>query len=278
MLTLYDSPLSPFCRKVRMVLELKGLEFDAITESGADDWGRFNRRAEIPILLHDEFVVLNSADIVGYLDESFPETPVLPRDPRRRAVARFWERTADTLVDAIVTNMAIWTWAEIGPRPEGLLEANRAEIRDVYDDLERALRNRHFICGDLSIADLSLFPHLSAAWHLELRCDPDRHPSVVEWQRRMRQLEICRADLERVRQWWKNRSTSSLETDKVNWGMHRLELYLAQGFHERLIEDIRRHRVLWSVGPHRNSLRAGRPPEMTSAHSGTLPASATRAP
>jgi hypothetical protein len=138
-----------------------------------------------------------------------------------------------------------------------LLEANRAEIRDVYDDLERALRNQHFICGDFSVADLSLFPHLSAAWHLELRCDPDRHPSVVEWQRRMRQLEICRADLERVRQWWKNRSTSSLETDKVNWGMHRLELYLAQGFHERLIDDIRRHRVLWSVGPHRNSLRVG---------------------
>jgi hypothetical protein len=81
MLTLYDSPLSPFCRKVRMVIELKGLAFDAITESRAEDWGRFNRRAEIPILLHDELVVLNSADIVSYLDEAFPQAPVLPRDP-----------------------------------------------------------------------------------------------------------------------------------------------------------------------------------------------------
>jgi glutathione S-transferase len=256
MLTLYDSPLSPFCRKVRMVLEYKQLDFVTVDQSTAEDWGRYNRRAEIPILLHDDLVVLNSADIVSYLDESFPQMPVMPRDPRRRVVARFWERTADTLVDAIVTNMAIWTWAEIGPCPKGLLEANQAEIRDVYDDLERALAGEDFVCGELTVADIALFPHLMAAWHLELRCDPARHPSVAAWQQRMRRLEICRADIERVRKWWANRADSALETDKVNWGMQRLELYLAQGFHKRFVNDIRESRVLWSVGPRRNSRRA----------------------
>jgi hypothetical protein len=63
--------------------------------------------------------------------------------------------------------------------------------------------------------------------------------------------------------------------------MHRLELYLAQGFHERLIDDIRQHRVLWSVGPNRNSLRAG-PPEPGGAASwgpsGALSPSTTRSP
>jgi glutathione S-transferase len=256
MLLLYDSPLSPFCRKVRMVLEYKHLSFQSIVNSTARDWGRFNRRAEIPILLHDDVVVLNSADIVTYIDESFPEIPVLPRDPRTRALARFWERTADTLLDAIVTNMAIWTWAQIGSRPVGLLEASQAEIRDVYDDLERALRERRFVCDELTVADLALFPHLMAAWHLDLRCDPGRHPAVAAWQQRMRDLEICRFDIERVRAWWRTRAASSLETDRVNWGTHRLELYLAQGFHDRFVEDIRADRVLWSVGPRRNSLRA----------------------
>jgi glutathione S-transferase len=256
MLVLYDSPLSPFCRKVRMVLEYKQLAFDTVVDSRAQDWGKFNRRAEIPILLHDDLTILNSADIVSYVEDSFPEVPVVPRDPKRRVVARYWERTADTLVDAIVTNMAIWTWAEIGPRPEGLLEANQAEIQDVYDDLERALGDKPFVCGELTVADMALFPHLMAAWHLELRCDPARHPAVAAWQQRMRHLEVCRADIERVREWWKKRTDSSLETEKVNWGTHRLELYLAQGFHERLVDDIRQDRVLWSVGPRRNSLRA----------------------
>jgi hypothetical protein len=58
MITLYDSPLSPFCRKVRMVLEHKQLEFVTVDESTAEDWGRFNRRAEIPILLHDDLAQL----------------------------------------------------------------------------------------------------------------------------------------------------------------------------------------------------------------------------
>ena len=30
MITLYDSPFSPFARKVRMILEFKGLEFEAV--------------------------------------------------------------------------------------------------------------------------------------------------------------------------------------------------------------------------------------------------------
>jgi glutathione S-transferase len=256
MLTLYDSPLSPFCRKVRMVLEYKKLAFDTVDESTAEDWGRFNRRAEIPILLHDDLVVLNSADIVSYLDDAFPEFPVRPSDPRHRVRVRAWERTADTLLDAIVTNIAIWTWADIGPRPAGLLEANQEEIRDVYDDLDRDLGDQQFVCGDLSVADFALFPNLIAAWHLELRCDPDRHPRVSRWLDRMRNHELCRADMERVRKWWKNRTASTLETDKINWGTYRLELYLAQGFHERLFEDIRQNRMLWSAGPRRNSLRA----------------------
>src|SRR5215471_10314259 len=131
MLTLYDSPLSPFCRKVRMAMEYKKLSFSTTQESTAEDWGRYNRRAEIPILLHDDLVVLNSSDIVAYLDDAFPDRSVYPPDPRRRVAARAWERTADTLADAIVTNTAIWTWADIGEPPQGLLEANQAEIQDL---------------------------------------------------------------------------------------------------------------------------------------------------
>jgi glutathione S-transferase len=258
MITLYDSPLSPFCRKVRMVLDYKRLEYGTVDESTAEDWGRYNRRAEIPILLHDDLVVLNSSDIIACLDHAFPDSPVYPADPRRRVVARAWERTADTMADAIVTNTAIWTWAEIGSRPEGLLEANQAEICDLYDELEAALGEQDFVCGELSIADFALFPHFIAARHLDLRCDPDRHGRLSRWLERMRNHELGRADLERVRAWRKNRANSTLETERVNWGTYRLELFLAQGFHRRLVGDIESGRVLWSVGPRRNSLRAGR--------------------
>jgi glutathione S-transferase len=242
-----------------MVLEYKQLDFITVDESRAEDWGRYNRRAEIPILLHDDLVVLNSSDIVPYLDDAFPDRSIYPSDPRRRVAARAWERTADTLADAIVTNTAIWTWAKIGNCPEGLLAANQAEISDLYDELQAVLGDYGYICGELSIADLALFPHLMAAWHLDLRCDPEKHGRVARWLGHMRNHELGRADIARVRSWWKNRTNSTLETRRINWGSYRLELYLAQGFHRRLIDDIENDRVLWSVGPHRNSLRAAHP-------------------
>ena len=78
MLKLFDSPLSPLARKVRMVMEYKRLDFEVVDESTAEQWGRYNRRAEIPILGHSEWVLANSADIVSYLEDVFPDLPVKP--------------------------------------------------------------------------------------------------------------------------------------------------------------------------------------------------------
>lgn len=256
-IVLYDSALSPFCRKVRMVLELKGVEFKSISNPSLRELGHLNDRAEIPILLHGDLVVVNSSDIVAYLDHAFPKDPVYPSHPAKRVLARRWERVADTLVDAIVTDLAIWNWANIGSMPEGLRAAGQRDIGEIYDELERDIGEQSFICGALSIADLALFPHLAAAWHLDLRCSSAHHPGVTAWVKRMRDVPVCRKDLERVRAWWaKFRSGeatgSKLDRERVNWGTHRLEWLLANGHAEWFARQVQNDRVLWSVGPSRN--------------------------
>jgi glutathione S-transferase len=47
--------------------------------------------------------------------------------------------------------------------PDGLLEAGRADLRIVYVELNKELAGRQFVSGPLSIADISLFPHLASA-------------------------------------------------------------------------------------------------------------------
>ena len=162
---LFDSAFSPFARKVRMVLELKGLAFqvkDGLLKSSRAELEAVNGRAEVPTLVDGDTIVVNSSDIVGYLEHRYPDPPVYPRAPDVRVHARAWERTADTFIDPILVDISYWKWAERpDTMPTGLLEAARGDLSLVYDALEAELTEREYVSGSLSIADLSLFPHIA---------------------------------------------------------------------------------------------------------------------
>ena len=151
MLKLYDSAFSPFARKVRMVLEHKGLEFEAIDgllKSNHAALKAVNGRIEVPVLVDGDVVVVNSADIVAYLEFRYPANPVYPEAPAARVHARAWERAADTFIDGILINISYWKWADRqDTMPAGLLAAARADFRQVYSALDRELAHREFVSG-----------------------------------------------------------------------------------------------------------------------------------
>ena len=91
MIKLYDSAFSPFARKVRMTLEYKGLNYEAIDgllKSNRAALKAVNGRIEVPALVDDGIVVVNSADIVAYLDYRYTEKCVYAADPAARVHAR----------------------------------------------------------------------------------------------------------------------------------------------------------------------------------------------
>ena len=167
MIKLYDSAFSPFARKVRMTLEYKALNYevvDGLLKSNHAALKDVNGRIEVPVLVDDGIVVVNSSDIVAYLDYRYPSKTVYPDDPAARVHARAWERIADTFVDPILVDISYWKWAERSDKmPDGLIEAARADLRIVYDALNEELAERQFVSGPLSIADIALFPHMSSA-------------------------------------------------------------------------------------------------------------------
>ena len=61
--------------------------------------------------------------------------------------------------------MSIWAWPTHNRRdepPGDLLEAGRGELMQLVAELEGAIGDSGFVCGELSVADLSLFPHVSS--------------------------------------------------------------------------------------------------------------------
>jgi glutathione S-transferase len=247
---LYDNAFSPFARKVRMALEHKGLRaeiVDGLRKDNRELLAAVNGRVEVPTLVDGDVTVINSSDIVGYLDHRYPEKPLLPADPKLRVKARSWERCSDTLVDAILIDISYWSWTRRpDSMPEGMLDAAQRDMERVYDALERDLgHGGDVVCGALSIADVALFPQLSAGKLLGVPFSKERHPHVAAWLRRMSTSPIGAADLARTRAFLASPDRSHLELDKIFWRGDRIEWVLARGFHRWFVGEIEADRVLW---------------------------------
>ena len=249
MLTFYENAFSPFARKVRLVLEHKGIDYepvDGLTKANRDRLEAVNGRVEVPAIDHDGVVVINSSDIVAYLERVFPERPVYPSDAPGWVRARAWERCSDTVVDAILIDISYWTWA-IRPdsMPDGLLDAARRDLDVVYASLERALDGNEFVCGEVSVADMALFPQLSATKMLGVPIDGERFPNLLAWYRRCRGEPLFRGDLERTKAYLANPAALDVEREKLFWRGDRIEWILARGYHEWFVKEIEEGRVIW---------------------------------
>lgn len=194
---LYQFEISPFCDKVRRVLAYKGLAFK-IHEIRFAELGRLRKTVsptgKFPALDHNGRIIVDSSDIVRYLDEAFPQKPVIPADPRDRALAHLLEDWADESLYFYEMTMR-FTWPEnakvwapellkaesgflkrFGPRmvqgqlkktvtTQGIGRKDKAQIlKEVgahLDALSVLLGPREFLAGlSLSVADIAVFAQL----------------------------------------------------------------------------------------------------------------------
>jgi glutathione S-transferase len=54
---------------------------------------------KVPVLVHNEKPVAESLVILEYIDETWKENPLLPKDPFEKSTARFWARFVDEKVN-----------------------------------------------------------------------------------------------------------------------------------------------------------------------------------
>src|SRR5215469_12289029 len=101
MLALYHNDMSLCAQKVRVCLAEKGLEWEnrhlvlRAAEHQQPWYRKLNRRAVVPTLIDGDKVIPESNVILEYLDETFPDPPLAPRDPFGRARMRLWTKQLD---------------------------------------------------------------------------------------------------------------------------------------------------------------------------------------
>ena len=189
MLVLYDAARCPYCARVRIALAEKGVDYEPVPIDLDDRPGWIyekNPAGRVPVLEEDEGLCLpESAVIMEYLEDRFPDPPLLPRDLEARAAARLRIFRFDDFGDAYYAVR----------RGE---ETARADLADRLEDLEVAVRRDGYLGGNAyGLADIAYVPWIVRA-ERRLGMRLDEHPAVADWLERLAERPAVAAELELV--------------------------------------------------------------------------------
>jgi glutathione S-transferase len=164
MLLYLDTSRAPNPRKVRIYVAEKGLTIPTkelnlrAGEQRTPDFLQKNPFAGVPILeLDDGTVIAESLAIMEYLEELYPDPPLIGADPVTRALVRMWERRCEIGVYLPASRMVL-NKGEVSDHARKTLVARLALVND-------GLAGREWLAGQFSIADIMLFIGLETAHH-----------------------------------------------------------------------------------------------------------------
>ncbi|MGI9521965.1 MAG: glutathione S-transferase family protein [Hyphomicrobiaceae bacterium] len=234
-LHLYHSGISNCSMRVRITLEEKGLKwtshhFDILKkEHLTPEYFGINPNGLVPTLVHDGVVVIESNDIIDYLDQTFPNPPLRPSDAQERQQMASWmQRAASIHVKAIKTHIydkgvrdkmaqtqeEETSYHELQTNPELIefhkksssdgfseqeLRAAKQTIDECFTDAEIILAKNPWLAGSMfSLADISWMPLYFTLEELA-GYDFGPFPHVRDWAGRISTRDSYRLG---IVDWW----------------------------------------------------------------------------
>lgn len=192
---LYHLPLSPFSRKVRLALSEKRLPFEMRVEKVWEhrpEYLEMHAAGTVPCLVEESGLVIPESGVIGeYLDEVYPDTPLLGRTLSerieiRRLVAWFDQKFAHEVTRNLLGEKFMKRLLGHGNPDATAIRTGYVNLRQHLDYLGWLAETRKWLAGEsLSMADFAAAAHLSA---LDFAGDVDwsLSPSTKEWYARLK--------------------------------------------------------------------------------------------
>lgn len=232
MLELYHKVNSVCAQKVRIVLHEKRLDAKEhlLTLRGDQndpDYMKLNPSGVVPTLVHDGRPIVESSLILYYIDETFPDPPLMPTQPLLRHRVRLYNKLIDEYLHNSCTILTFATAFRPNflkmSRDQWLAEINKAPLKRraeykrsviehgldsefVADALAQhqkllswmadSLKSGSHLAGDaFSIADAAVIPYVLRLELLKLSGMWERHPAVADWWARVREQPSVKATI-----------------------------------------------------------------------------------
>ncbi|GLT78137.1 hypothetical protein SLA2020_496830 [Shorea laevis] len=146
---------SPSVYRVIWALKLKGIPYEYIEQD------LYNKsplllqsnpvHKKIPVLIHGGNPIAESVVILQYIEDKWPQNPLLPSDPYEKAVARFWVKFADEKGLSIVK-----VFVSSGQELEKAAKES-LEMLEIIEEHAPGLGQKKFFGGDkIGMVDLTL--------------------------------------------------------------------------------------------------------------------------
>lgn len=255
-LFLYDHPFSPYAQKCKIALHEKGVAFDAglpaaIGSGHAEgDFLKANPRAEVPALVDGDVRIFDSSIIAEYIEDRWPNPPLLPKDPYERARARTLEEVMDTQYEGIT-----WAMGEVGvfrraegKKAEELRTRARRQLDDMHAWLERELGDREWFNGaSFGWGDMCVIPFVNGATGFH---GPVAGSKLAAWQARANKRPSVRQCNEDIRNFQTPMTDVAALVKqglfKREYRDHRLEWMMRSGGADIVIEGIANDTIRFS--------------------------------
>jgi glutathione S-transferase len=134
------------------------------------------------VLVDGDAVVYESAIIDEYLEEQYPEVPLMPKDPLARACIRIWIDYCNTRVQRAAGYIA----------HNHKVEESGKELRTYLENLNRQMQGREYIADNYSLADITYIPFFVRRERYKVSIGDDL-PHVKAWMERLLERPAVRA-------------------------------------------------------------------------------------
>jgi len=164
---LYDFKSSPNCQRVKVVLAEKNLPYEIVPidlraqEQKTPNYLKMNPYGKVPVLTDDAVVLYESCIINEYLEEKYPNPPLLPKEPGQKAKARILIDYGMSHFDGPYQKLRMELMKEQKDQNPQVIDGAKSELRKLLQRLENEIGTQQYLMGDFSLVDADLLPRFT---------------------------------------------------------------------------------------------------------------------